>query len=139
MFHHISLTCANPLLVEQFYTKHFGFRRARVVYLGEQQVVYIKNGNAYLELFQKEAERPSPPINGDGPHYPGWRHIAFKVDDVNAKLSELGDEGNITLGPLDFSDFIPGWRTVWISDPEGNIIEISQGYTDQDNPPPLPE
>ncbi len=29
--HHISLTCDDPIAVERFYTRHFGFRRARVV------------------------------------------------------------------------------------------------------------
>jgi glyoxylase I family protein len=39
---------------------------------------------------------------------------------------------------MDFDAFIPGWRTVWVADPDGRIIEISQGYRDQDNPPPMP-
>lgn len=56
---------------------------------------------------------------------------------MDAKLRQMGDEARLTLGPLDFDDFIPGWRTVWVEDPEGNIVEISQGYTDQDNPPAL--
>jgi glyoxylase I family protein len=47
----------------------------------------------------------------------------------------MGAEARVTLGPLDFGDFIPGWRTAWVADPDGNIVEISQGYTDQDNPP----
>jgi glyoxylase I family protein len=57
------------------------------------------------------------------------------VDDVDAKLEEMGDAAQITFGPYDFDDFIKGWRTVWLSDPDGNIVEISQGYTDQENPP----
>ncbi len=67
----------------------------------------------------------------------GVRHIAFQVENVDAKLAEMGDAAKITLGPLDFDGFIPGWRTVWISDPEGNIVEISQGYKDQAHPPAL--
>ena len=59
------------------------------------------------------------------------------MDDVDVKLGEMGDDAKITLGPLSFDDFIQGWRTVWIADPEGNIVEISQGYMDEDNPPPL--
>jgi len=43
----------------------------------------------------------------------------------------MGDDAVITLGPLDFDTFIQGWRTVWIKDPEGNIVEISQGYKDE--------
>jgi glyoxylase I family protein len=29
---------------------------------------------------------------------------------------------------MNFDDFIRGWRSVWLADPEGNIIEISQGF-----------
>ena len=57
---------------------------------------------------------------------------------LDAVLAELGPDAHVTLGPLDFSVVIPGWRTVWVSDPAGNIVEISQGYVDEDNPPPLP-
>ena len=136
-FSHVAISCKDPIATEQFYTKYFGFQRARVIPLGETQIVFLKLGEAYLELFQAEGESPVPAPNSDGPHYPAWRHLAFQVDDVDAKLTEMDDEAVITLGPLDFDDFIPGWRTVWLSDPDGNIVEISQGYVDQDNPPPL--
>jgi len=49
----------------------------------------------------------------------------------------MGADAQVTLGPLSFDDFIKGWRTVWLKDPNGNIVEVSQGYTDQENPPPL--
>jgi hypothetical protein len=26
----------------------------------------------------------------------------------------------------------------WIADPEGNIVELNQGYIDEAEPPPLP-
>lgn len=136
-FHHVALSCRDPIATEKFYTGHFEFQRARVIPLGETQIVFLKAGDFYLELFKAEGDPPSPLPTADGPHYPGLRHIAFKVDDVDAKLAEIGDDANITLGPVDFDDFIPGWRTVWIADPEGNIVEISQGYTDQAAPPPL--
>ena len=136
-FAHLAISCQDPLAVERFYTQHFGFKRARVVRLGEDQIVYIKSGNLCLEVFRAEGERPVPPADKDGPHYPGLRHMAFQVDDVDAKLAEMGSAAKITLGPLNFDDFIPGWRTVWLADPEGNVIEVSQGYVDEDNPPPL--
>ena len=34
-FHHLSLTCDDPIAVERYYTRHFGFRRVRLVPLGE--------------------------------------------------------------------------------------------------------
>jgi glyoxylase I family protein len=136
-FSHMAIACKDPIAVERFYTKHFGFQRARVVPVGQEQVVFIKSGNIYLEIFQAKEEAPVPPAGKDGPWHPGWRHLAFQVDDVDAKVARMGSDAKITLGPLDFDDFIPGWRTVWVADPEGNIVEISQGYVDQENPPPL--
>lgn len=134
-FHHIAISCRDPLATERFYAKHFGFERGRVIPLGESQIVFLRSGDTYLELFAAEAESPIAPAGGDGPHYSAWRHIAFKVDSVDAKLAEMGEDAKITLGPLDFDPFIPGWRTVWVSDPDGNIVEISQGYVDESSPP----
>lgn len=134
-FSHVAISCKDAIATEKFYTKYFGFKRARVVPLGEEQIVFIKLGEMYLELFQANGESPVPPTNNDGPQYPAWRHLAFQVDDVDAKLAEMDGDAKITLGPLSFDDFIPGWRTVWVADPNGNIVEISQGYVDQDNPP----
>jgi glyoxylase I family protein len=136
-YSHMGLSCRDPLAIERYYSKYFGFRRARVVPLGAEQIVFIRSGDAYLELFQAKGDSPAPPATGPGPEYPAWRHIAFQVDDVDAKLAEMGADARITAGPFDFTDFIPGWRTVWVSDPEGNIVEISQGYVDQADPPRL--
>lgn len=134
-FSHVAIACKDPLNIEQFYCRYFGFMRARMIPLGDDQIVFIKSGDVYLELFKAKEESPLPLPENDGYWHPGWRHIAFQVDDINAKLAEMGDDAKITLGPLDFHDFIPGWRTVWVADPEGNIVEITQGYVDQPDPP----
>ena len=134
---HVGLSCKDPLAVERFYTRHFGFTRARVIPLGAEQVVMIKLGDFYIEIFQAKGEPPAPPAGGAGPEYPGWKHLAFTVEDVDAKLAEMGDEARVTLGPIGFDDFIRGWRTAWLADPEGNVVEITQGFVDQENPPPL--
>src|SRR5690606_727301 len=136
-FSHVAITCSDPIAVERFYTKHFGFNRARVIPLDNGQIVFLKADNVYLELFGTNEPRPVPPPENDGYPYPGWRHIAFKVDSVDAQLERMGADARILLGPLDFDAFIPGWRTVWVADPEGNVVEISQGYTDEENPPAL--
>jgi glyoxylase I family protein len=131
-FHHMAIACNDPLVIEKFYSNFFGYRRARVLPLGDgSQIVFLKNENSYLELFKAKEARPVPHAAADGPWYSEWRHIAFKVPNVDAKMAELGAEGHISLGPFDFDAFIPGWRTVWIADPEGNIVEISQGFVDE--------
>ena len=131
-FSHVAIACKDPLATERSYCTYFGFKRARVIPLGTDQVVFIKSGDAYLELFRAKEQAPLPPAGQDGPWYPGWRHIALQVDNVDAKLAEMGEDARITLGPLDFDAFIPGWRPVWVADPDGDIVEISQGYVDEE-------
>jgi glyoxylase I family protein len=137
-FHHISLTCQDPIATERFYTKHFGFRRARVVSLGEgDQIVFLRGPGLYLELFRATLENPLKPPTNDGYGWPGVRNFSFEVDDVDAKLAAVGSDAELAFGPMGFDDFIAGWRSAWLRDPDGNLVQITQGYTDQDDPPPL--
>jgi glyoxylase I family protein len=140
IFSQVAITCKDPIVTEIFYAKYFGFKRARVAKLPDgDQIVFIKMSDSafYLELFKAKEELPILIPTLDGYQFPSVRHIAFKVDNVDAKLAEIGDDAKITLGPLDFDNYIPGWRTVWVSDPDGRIVEISQGFLDEDNPLPI--
>jgi len=134
-FAHIAINCRDQSVMERFYSRYFGFERARVIDAGEEQIIFLKSGDCYLELFQAKGEPPYEPPTADGHAWHGVRHLAFQVENVDAKLEELGDDVAVRLGPLDFDAFIPGWRTVWFADPEGNIVEVTQGFRDQENPP----
>lgn len=136
-FHHIGVACVDPIATERWYTRHFGFARARVVPLEGDQIVFIKRGDLYLELFRATEDGTGTP-GGTGPEYPAWKHLAFQVDSVDDVLAAMGADARITHGPADFGAFIPGWKTAWIADPDGNIVEISEGFVDEENPPPLP-
>lgn len=137
-FHHIALNCADPLATERWYTKHFGFTRKRVYLPGPGQVVVIGTDGLALELFPAEGDPPAGLPEKDGPAYRGAiRHFAFLVDDLDAKLQEMGEDAKLMLGPLDMGEFISGMRVAWIADPEGNIVELNQGYRDEDEPPPI--
>ncbi len=130
-FAHVALNCADIAVTERFYTELFGFRRARVIDLGQDQIVFLRCGEMYLELFKAQGQSPTAAPSKDGDTWPGVRHIAFQVDDVDAALEEIGDRAPVSFGPFDFDAFIPGWRTVWVRDPDGNIVEITQGFVDQ--------
>jgi glyoxylase I family protein len=56
--------------------------------------------------------------------------MAFQVDDVDATIAAMGADAVITLGPINFDAFIPGWRTAWLKYPNGHVVEITQGYRD---------
>ena len=129
----LAITCADQSLTEAWYTKNFGFRRARVAKLPDgKEIIFLKMADSsfYLELFAADGPSPLPQATNDGHTFPGFRHLAFKVDDVDKKLMEI-DSPEISLGPLDFDGYILGWRTVWIVDPDGRIFEISQGFQDE--------
>lgn len=134
-FSHMAITCKDQLTIERFYTNYFGFKRARVVPIGNAQIVFLKRADMYLELFPASQEVALPPAGNSGQEFPGWRHLAFQVDSVDAKLAEMGNAAKVTLGPVNFDEIIVGWRSAWLADPEGNIVEISQGFVDQENPP----
>lgn len=129
IYAHMGLNCKDMAVTEAFYCTHFGFHRARMVPLGDNQIVFLKAGEVYLELFKATGDSPELPYTNDGPPYVGFRHISFTVEDVDAAIQKIGAE--VTLGPLAFDDFIAGWKSAWLKDPDGRIIEISQGYRDE--------
>ena len=49
----------------------------------------------------------------------------------------MGDDARSRSARSTWARFIEGMRVAWISDPEGNIVELNQGYEDETNPPPL--
>ena len=138
-FHHISLTCSDPIKTERFYTKYFGFVRSRVVLLGEgNQIVFVRGAGIRLELFKATEKAPVPPPQNDGYLWPSVRNISFEVPDIDAHVQAMGGDARIAFGPLNFGIFIPGWRSVWLCDPDGYLVQITQGYVDAETVPPLP-
>jgi len=78
-----------------------------------------------LEIFQynKAEQRPATAINR-----PGFAHIAFEVDDVEAARDEVVTAGGKCVGELVTVE-IRGAGTItfiYMTDPEGNIIELQK-------------
>jgi glyoxylase I family protein len=129
-FAHVGLNCRDMRATERFYVRHFGFRRARVVPLGKgDRIVFLRSKTTYLELFQAKGRGKA--VVRDGPGEAGFRHMAFRVASVDRKIREMGGAARVTLGPVSFDGFIKGWRGAWLMDPDGRIIELSQGYRDE--------
>lgn len=138
LYAHTGLTCRDIAATERFYTRHFGFKRARVVPLPDgRQIIFLKNENTYLELFSGAGQDPAGTPKADGHPFPGFRHLAFEVSDVDAFAKAMGQDLRTNLGPLSFDDFIKGWRAIWILDPDDRVVEVCQGYKDEQNPPPF--
>ena len=102
------------------------------------QIVFLRGGGTLFELFGAPQPNPLKPAQDDGYPWSGVRNFSFEVDDVDRKIEEMGSDAVVTKPPMGFDAFVPGWRSAWLRDPTGNIIQITKGYTDQQNPPPLP-
>jgi glyoxylase I family protein len=131
-FAHIALNCVNMPAAIEFYTRHFGFQVTRRLPIGgDLEIVFIGRKDIHLELFP--TDKPAPTTEADGvPNTGTLRHFAFQVDNVADFLAAMGSDAVVTLGPLDFGSFIPGWHTVLLRDPNGHIIEVTQNYSDAD-------
>jgi glyoxylase I family protein len=132
---HLGINCIDPVRQERFYTKHFGFRRARVFNPGQaNQVPMVRLGGMCLEFFPTA---PNAASQRGGEQIVGFKHLAFEVDDIERKVRDLQADGVETGAIMDCSGLVPGLRICFFKDPEGNILEIMEGWKDEGNPPLL--
>lgn len=130
--HHIAYHCRDRIALERFYTKHLGFRRARVFNAAtENEFVMLRLGACCIELFAS----PEPEAQAEKPHL-GVKHLAYEVEDLDAMLGGLRADG-IEPGPVLDSVGVEGLRVCFLGDPEGNTIELMEGWHDEENPPAL--
>ena len=78
----------------------------------------------FLEIFQYETiqDRPWPAAN-----QPGYGHIAFEVDDIQATLDAVVAAGGTQLGETTNLGTVDApCLCIYARDPEGNIVELEQ-------------
>jgi len=103
-----------------FYTRHLGFE---VRMSAAPAFADVTRGQLRLLLSgpQSSAGRPMP--DGETPGPGGWNRIHLIVDDIEAEVTRLRDEG------VPFRNDIlsgPGGQQVLILDPAGNVVELFQ-------------
>jgi catechol 2,3-dioxygenase-like lactoylglutathione lyase family enzyme len=78
----------------------------------------------FLEIFEYKSifDRPTPPVN-----QPGYGHISFEVEDIQATFDAVIEAGGTPLGEItDFGTAASPFFYVYVRDPEGNVIELEQ-------------
>ena len=130
-FSHIAYHCRNLAAQEAFYTRHFGFKRCRTFNRGTPgEFFLLKLGSMRLEFFSAKAD--TDPSAKGGEQAIGFRHIALEVASLEPIVEALRTEG-VDLDPIqDVSHIVPGLRIVFFRDPEGNIVELLEGYHDDE-------
>ena len=126
---HIALNCTDIKKQENFYTTYFGFRRARVFNKGESnEFIMLRLGSTCIELFKSNNSKPD--VMG-GEQQIGFKHLAFEVSDIEEIVQALHQGGIKTDEIVDCSSVVEGLRVCFFRDPDGNILELMEGYQDE--------
>lgn len=122
--HHIAIIGSNYDKTKEFYVDKLGFELLdKHVRPEKNDILFnVRQGNVTLEIFIKE-DAPERPIMPN-PEHRGLRHLAFKVDDVEAYLSEF-DKLGIRHEGLRYDDF-DGKKMSFFFDPDGLPLEIHE-------------
>jgi catechol 2,3-dioxygenase-like lactoylglutathione lyase family enzyme len=89
------------------------------------RMVTFRLGDDTLELLEYSA--PPSPIDTPMPQNAlGAHHVAFRVDDIQAKYDELVARGVPFLSPPNAIDegVLAGWRWAYFTDPDGITLEL---------------
>ena len=122
--HHIAIIGTEYIKTKEFYVDKLGFEVTSEHNRPEKNdiIINVKQGNLVLEIFIKENAPLRPKI--PNPEYSGLRHLAFKVEDVEAVLRKF-DELDIPHEELRYDDF-DNKKMAFFFDPDGLPLEIHE-------------
>lgn len=124
---HVCFTVADLDTAMEFYCDALGLGHAFdfVNDDGERFGVYLKAGRrTFVELFEGEVPEDAK--------CPSYRHFCLEVDDIESTVAELRERGVEVSDPHYGDD--NSWQA-WITDPDGNRIEL-HAYTEESKQAP---
>ena len=119
--HHIAIICSHYEVSKRFYTEILGLNIIREVYREERQSykLDLAIGDDYvIELFSF----PNSPKRPSRPESCGLRHLAFAVENVEEKRTELLQKG-IDCEEIRLDEFT-GKKFFFIADPDDLPLEF---------------
>ena len=122
--HHIAIIGTNYNKTKEFYVDKLGFELISEYNRPEKNdiILNVRQGNLVLEIFIKDDAPLRPKI--PNPEHSGLRHLAFKVDDVEAVLKKFNELG-IPHEELRYDDF-DNKKMAFFFDPDGLPLEINE-------------
>ena len=119
--HHIAIICSDYKISKKFYTEILGLNIIREVYREERKSykLDLTIGDDYvIELFSF----PNPPKRPSRPESCGLRHLAFAVENVEQKRTELLQKG-IDCEEIRIDEFTEK-KFFFIADPDDLPLEF---------------
>ena len=120
--HHVAIIVSDYKKSRKFYVETLGFQIIRENYRPSRgdYKLDLKLEGCELELFSASGNPPRPSY----PEACGLRHLAFRVDDVDAAIAELREKG-IETEPVRVDEFT-GKRMTFFQDPDGLPLELHE-------------
>ncbi|STO09581.1 SMU1112c/YaeR family gloxylase I-like metalloprotein [Exiguobacterium aurantiacum] len=120
--HHVAIIATNYEQAKRFYVDILGFDVIREHHRPDKgdHKIDLHLGANELELFIK----PDSPKRPSFPEACGLRHLAFKVDDIEAVVAELSAHG-VTTEPIR-RDTFTGEKMTFFFDPDGLPLELHE-------------
>ena len=120
--HHVAVICSDEAKALDFYVNKLGFAVEKEACRETQQdwLRMLRLGDTVIELFIK-ADAPRRPTE---PEALGLRHLAFRVEDIEAAVAWLHARG-IETEPIR-EDPYNGGRLAFFRDPDGLPLELHE-------------
>ena len=120
--HHVAVICSDEATALDFYVNKLGFAVEKETWRETQQdwLRMLRLGDTVIELFIK-ADAPRRPTE---PEALGLRHLAFRVEDIEAAVAWLHARG-IETEPIR-EDPYNGGRLAFFRDPDGLPLELHE-------------
>lgn len=116
---HIGICAKDTVVLKNWYIKLFNFKTVYDNKKDKPTYFLLMEDNNMIEIYPMEHNSYC-----EGKKYKGLRHIAFKTNAIEEEYQKLLDNNVKILEEPATS--INGVKTVWFSDPEGNILHFIQ-------------
>lgn len=124
--HHIAIIVSDYPAAKEFYVEKLGFSVVRENYRPQREDwkldLRLTDGPDAIEL--EIFGEKHPPARVNRPEACGLRHLAFRVDDVEAAAAELAARG-IVCEPIRMDEYT-GKRMTFFFDPDGLPLELHE-------------
>ncbi len=123
--HHVGIVVSDVERSTSFY-RALGFEvvKEHPAEDGSRTIRFIRSGDFEIELFWYDVPA-APACDPAGKGQLGFRHLAFRADDIDATLASLKQLG-VAPDELEVRRVPIGYSILFLRDPDGIEIEIMQ-------------